>query len=212
MMTMTKNSKEFMAAFDGAVDQFCTSGTKFDAVKLAKQFRLSNREIIAVQSNLKVEDLELLAIGSDAQNVEGYSNLTKAQQRELLCIYHSVLEIPTVATREKKQKIQTTTKAVKAPKAVKVEVAPTPDENYDAVFAVAGKYRCLRTFVGNVVISGSKITADAIQEYRYPREIDAATVQAFTQEQFLDFMQTCKPIPDGSVTLIGKCIDSVHKF
>lgn len=218
-MTMTKNAKEFLSAFDGCVDQFYTSGTKFDALKLVKQFRLSNRELIAVQSSIKVEDLELLAIGADEQLVEGYSNISKAQQRELLATYHAILEIPTTLTREKKVKDvkESTAKssdAVKAPKAPKLPklVVETVVENFDAVFAIASKYRCLRTFITNVVIAGSKITADSIQEYRYTKDVDSEAIGHKTKEQFIEFMKTCSPIEGGSVTLLGKCIDTVHKF
>lgn len=214
-VTLTKNAQEFMSAFDGCVDKFYTAGTKFDPLKLVRQFKLSNREIIAVQSSLNVQDLELLAIGADEQLVEGYSNITKAQQRELLTMYHSVLEIPTAPTRERKEKTEGVKSAVvkepKLPKIAKPVISTTP-EHYDAVFAIASKYNCLRTFIGNVVITGAKITADRIQEYRYSKELNGTDFDSYTKDNFVGMLEASKPIDGGSVTLLGKCVDSVYKF
>jgi hypothetical protein len=209
MIKLTKSASEFMSAFDGAVDNFCTSGVSFDVNKLLVQFNLKHKDIAQVQAKVQktTEELELLVIDADEQITEGYSNLSKQQQRELLAIYHTLMEVPSTKPRVEREDSD----LVRTPRKPKVVVEKT-SENYDAVFTVCSKYNAVRAFVGNVVVTGRNVSADEIYETKFGKKVNVMSVQGMTKDEILAFIQTGNRASRTSTTLSGATIDLIIKF
>jgi hypothetical protein len=207
MTTVTKHASEFLAAFDGAVDEFCSKNVKFDAEKLIAQFRLSKTDVAAVQEKLQktTEELELLVIDADEQITEGYSNLTKAQQRDLLTMYHAVMEISTGRAAPKSEKAE----GVKREPKAKVEAVT---ESHDAVYAICCKYNVIRAFVGNVKIAGSEVTADSVSQLQFGKKVNVMLAKDLTREEMREFVTQGKELSRVSTSLSGKTVDFVVKY
>lgn len=203
---LSANAASFLSAFDGAIDEFCTNGTRFSVEQMLAQTKLRDADIISIQTKLqrKVDELELVVIDADEQLIEGYSNLTKAQQREMLTMYHAIMvQVPTKSRR------------TRAPKdgVIRVkEVVVKPSEQFQAVYTICDKYKAVRVFLGNVVVTGNKVTADEIYQVRMSKKDDLLTMKDMTQDEVTDYLANGKRTERTPTTLSGDTIDFVLKF
>lgn len=204
--TLTPAASNFLSAFDGAVDNFCTNGTKFDVLNLIQRANLRGADLVAIQTKLQktTDELELLVIDADEQITEGYSNLTKAQQRDLLTMYHTVLE--QVPTKNRKPR---------APKDGIIRVKPVEvvvTESFGTVFAVCPKYNAVRVFEGNVQVTGNKVTATQAYEIRMPKDYSFSSMQTMSCAEVMAELSGNPKTDYTPVTLSGKTIEFVLKF
>lgn len=203
---LSQAAASFLSAFDGAVDDFCSKGKKVNMEQMISQSRLRGADLISIQTKLqrKVDELELVVIDADEQLMEGYSNLTKAQQRELLTMYHAIME-----------KVPTKNRKVRAPKdgtiRVKdIEVKVT--ESFDTVFAICDKYKAVRVFKGNVKVTGNKVQADEIYQVRMKKTDDLLSLKGMACQEILSFIASGTQTDRTPTTLSGDTIDFVVKF
>ena len=206
MNTLTTAASSFLSSFDGAVDDFCTKGTKFDVNQMLNQTKLRDADLIAIQTKLqrKVDELELLVIDADEQLMEGYSNLSKAQQGDLLTIYHTLME-----------KVPTKSRKPRAPKDGVIRVKPavvTVTHYHDTVFAICDKYKAVRVFDGNVKVTGNKVQADEIYQVRMKKTDDLLSLKDMTKDEVMSFIGSGSKTERTPTTLSGETIDFVLKF
>ena len=182
--TITQNTSEFLAAFQGAVDGVCTTGRVVDMEKFIRGFKLKFVDVEQIQQRLlaATTELELLILGDD-ELAAGYSNLPIATQRNLLTMHHAVMSIPSKKVTkaaveadasdddmeappvDAKAVASAKTKSVKAAKPAKVEAVI--EAECDAIYAPSAKYKIVRVFKGNVkVMTGDKVIADSAQEIK----------------------------------------------
>lgn len=204
--TLTTSASNFLSAFDGAVDNFCTNGTKFDVLNLIQRSNLRGADLVAIQTKLQktTDELELLVIDADEQITEGYSNLSKAQQRDLLVMYHTILE-----------QVPTKNRKARAPKDGIIRVKPVEvvvTESFNTVFAVCPKYNAVRVFNGSVQVTGNKVVASEAYEIRMPKDYNFSAMQTMTCQEILDELAGNPRTEYTPVTLSGKTIEFVQKF
>jgi hypothetical protein len=179
--TLTTAASNFLSAFDGAIDEFCTNGTKFNVENMLQRSNLRPADLIAIQTKLQktTDELELLVIDADEQLAEGYSNLTKAQQRELLAMYHVIMERNVAKVRKVKR----------APRDVIVSVIETAVvEKFKTVLSYCEKYRVIRAFIGNVEVKGSTIKCDRMVEVKFAKDTDVSVVANMSMEDAISFV------------------------
>ena len=204
-VSLTPAAANFLSAFNGAVDNFCTNGTKFDVSQLFNQSKLRDADVIAIQTKLQktTDELELLVIDADEQITEGYSNLTKAQQRDLLSIYHAVMERKIVKSR----KVKPTDGVIRVAASV-VKVT----ESFDTVFAICDKYKAVRVFDGNVKVTGNTVKADQVYQVRMKKTDDLLSLKDMTKAEVMSFIESGTSTVRIPTTLSGDTIDFVLKF
>jgi hypothetical protein len=203
---LSQAAASFLSAFDGVVDEFCTKGTKVNMEQMISQSRLRGADLISIQTKLqrKVDELELVVIDADEQLIEGYSNLTKAQQREMLTMYHAIMEkVPT-----KNRKARGSKDGVIRVKDVEVKVT----ESFTTVFAICDKYKAVRVFNGNVKVTGNKVQADEIYQVRMSKNDDLLSLKDMSKSEVMSFIGSGNKTDRTPTTLSGDTIDFVLKF
>jgi hypothetical protein len=212
-MTLSSKASAFVSSFDGAIDEFCTTGRKFDVAQLISQSKMKPAEMKEVQEKFakKVEELELVVIDADEQLMEGYSNLTKQQQRDMLIAYHTIMEVKSEGKRMRKAKSIDTDGVIRVP-SVKQQTEKIV-ENFSAVYATCPKYFVIRTFKGNVkAVSGKNVTADEIYETKFPKDVDLSVISSMTQDQIEDFVSTGTRHSHVPHSYTGKAVDVMVSF
>lgn len=225
-MTTDKISKAaatFLADFQGAVDTAMKSDRTIDMTKFIKQFKLKTADVVQIQSRLTrvTEELELLILGDDELEA-GYSNLSIDKQRKLLTMHYAVMEIPTknavkdVGISSESDGDVAAAKSVATKKAVKTvakknDVAVTM--TCDAIYAPSSKYRVVRVFTGNVVVTGVKVKADLIQEFVLGKKFDNFDfVEGLTREMLDDIVDGARVSKFIPSTIDSKVVDIVYTF
>lgn len=181
---LSANAASFLAAFDGAIDEFCTNGTRFSVDNMIQQSKLRDADMISIQTKLqrKVDELEMVVIDADEQLIEGYSNLTKAQQREMLTMYHAIMERTVGRQRKVKRAPRDTITSMPE--------VDTPVENYQAVISYCEKYRVIRAFIGNVQVKGSSVKCDRMVEVKFTKDTNVADVATMSMADAVTFVDT----------------------
>jgi hypothetical protein len=204
--TLSPAAAKFLSAFDGAIDDFCTKGAKVNMEQMISQSHLRGADMISIQTKIqrKVDELELVVIDADEQLIEGYSNLTKAQQREMLTMYHTIMEkVPT-----KTRKALGSRDGVIRVKDVVVKVT----ESFTTVFAICDKYKAVRVFDGNVKVTGNKVIADEIYQVRMSKNDDLLSLKDMSKSEVMTFIDSGNKTDRTPTTLSGDTIDFVLKF
>lgn len=209
---LSANAASFLSAFDGAIDEFCTNGTKFNVEALIDRSKLRSADLISIQTKLQktTDELELLVIDADEQITEGYSNLTKAQQREMLTMYHAIMEkVP--ANGRKPRAVQPKDGVIRVKSVVAKPAVVT--ETCNAVFTGSNKYKVTRVFIGDVKIAGNKVSANEVYQIRMPKDTDMEAMKTLTTiEEVKTFITGGKQTCNTPTTLSGDTIDFVLKF
>jgi hypothetical protein len=204
-VNLSQAAASFLSSFDGVVDEFCKNGTKANIEQMISQSKLRGADLISIQTKIerKVDELELVVIDADEQLMEGYSNLTKAQQRELLSMYHTIMEKVPTKNRNRPAK-----DGVIRVKDVEVKVT----ESFTTVFAICDKYKAVRVFDGNVKVLGNKVQADDIYQVRMSKSDDLLQLKNMTVDEIKSFIAAGKKTDRTPTTLSGDTIDFVVKF
>lgn len=211
-MTFSAHASKFISSFDGAVDEFITTGRKFDAAALIARCKLKPAEIKEVQDSFekKVEELELVVIDADEQLIEGYSNMSKQTQRDLLIAYHAVMEARSVKARKERKQSNIGEDGI-----IRSAAAPVVKEVhcFSAVYATCPAYNVIRSFVGNVKsVGGKKVTADQIFETKFEKTTDLSVISNMTQTEIEEFISTGTRHSHVPGSYVGKAVHTVVTF
>ena len=90
---MDKKVSEFMAEFNGVIDQYTTDRTMPKVASLITNMGIKGPMLkkVAEKVNGTIEELRETIAGTDKQLVEGYSNFKKVELRKLLGIYEELI-------------------------------------------------------------------------------------------------------------------------
>ena len=154
----------------------------------------------------------MLVIGADDQVVEGYSKVPKAVQREMLAMYHAIMEVRTekVVKAARPDSEDSTAPRVSVYKPKKVAATT---ETFSAVYAPSSKYKMIRVFEGNVQLTGDKITADLVQEVNFGKDYASLTFRAdMTQAELQAIVATGRVAKFIPTTISSTVVDMVISF
>lgn len=211
---LSQNASAFLSMFDGLVDDLVTTGRTVDMEKVIASSGLKPVEFEQLKTKLsaKVDELELLVIAGDDQIVEGYSNMPKATQRQMLAMYHAIMEVRSTKITRSARNTNSDTDgprvSVYKPKKV---VATT--ETFSAVYAPSSKYKMVRVFEGNVTVTGDKVTADLVQEVNLGKNFANHTFSTdMSQAEIQAIVAAGKVVKFVPTTISSTVVDLVISF
>ncbi len=180
-------AQKFLADFDGFVDALITEDRVTDVAKAMPHYGLKRADIAVIEEKLqpKADELELVVLDTDPDLMEGWANVPKAKQKQLLDMYFDALSFKVVGKSRAKKVVEKAENGAivskAAPKAEKTPIVFDEATEKATVAHFSRKYNEVFVFTGARVVTDKylHVQFDSAVKYKVGKDFDFDKAEAF---------------------------------
>lgn len=203
---MAQAAQTFLSDFEGFLDTILTSNRKIDLEKVMPQYKLKPVDVDAIRAKLqnRADELELVVLDADESLMEGWSNVPKAKQKEMLELYYQALEffVKRKSHKPAKKSVDGVFKSYTNDNKKSKEDNTTPRAG-KLLVAMLPKYRMLQVYE-NAVKDGDKIEFDNAYGVQLKTVDEMTSIKEMTSAEVLKFVSDKTPIKNKPSTRVSK--------
>ncbi len=203
---MAQAAQTFLSDFEGFLDTILTSNRKIDLEKVMPQYKLKPVDVDVIRAKLqnRADELELVVLDADESLMEGWSNVPKAKQKEMLELYYQALEffVKRKSHKPAKKSVDGVFKSYTNDTKKSKEDSTTPRVG-KLLVAMLPKYRMLQVYE-NAVKDGDKIEFDNAYGVQLKTVDEMTSIKEMTSAEVLKFVSDKTPIKNKPSTRVSK--------